>query len=150
MSNNETKKQDQASENLLKAVLEQDMKEQLKFTPQIKLTHKMPEVDMLARIEFNCPDMGLMVVDFTFKFESDTEYCGLDKDGYCMSVKKEGEFIAWHTVDDRSELDIAKEDQLKSFSKKLNIRHQDKKRYKMLVKMQEQNMLAEIILPLEK
>lgn len=123
----------------------------LKFTPEIKLTHKQPEVGMLARIEFNCPDMGLMVIDFTLKFETDAEYVGLDKGGFAVIIEKE-EFIAWHATDERSELDIAMDKAKKSQAICCEVEIKEKQdelesdfTIKGMIKfMQDNNMLSEI------
>jgi hypothetical protein len=93
---------DGAIKNAAKAfekLKEVDMKEPLKFTREIKLTHKQPEVDMLCRIEYMCPEAGSITADFTFKFETDIEYTGLDKFGNTDIIPKNW-FIAWHPIDD--------------------------------------------------
>lgn len=106
-----------------------------------------PQADEKCRIEYMDQYKGrLTVVEFTFKFETDREYCGLDKKGYCLSVPK-ADFIAWHPVDERSELDIAKEKQIINVLNAVN--HSEYLVSRESVRLiQDQGMLAEIVLPL--
>ena len=115
------------------------------------MTHKQPESEMLCRVEFDCPDMGLMVVDFTLKFENETQYVGLDKDDFAMVVEKK-EFIAWHAIDERSELDIAKEKQVKSAVQDIHscmFELSDETATDLIMMLQHRGHLEEIILPLK-
>jgi hypothetical protein len=117
----QTLAEDEASENLLNAVHEQSlldiaseemtaeikkfneveiMEDQLKFTVENKRLIGKPLVDMLARVEYDHHDCGLVVHDFTLKFETETEYCGVDMHGYCVAISKD-EFIAFHPVNEQ-------------------------------------------------
>jgi len=76
-----------------------------------------PPVDERYRIEYRCNINGLTVAEFTLKFETELEYCGLDKDGHCLAIDK-SEFVALHAF--KSELDIAEEKQVEEVSKLLS------------------------------
>ena len=145
-------KEDQASKNLLKAVLEIEM-ESLKYTKECAELIGKPQPDMVCRIEHKCPSRDRLVVDvITFKFETEKEYCGIDGKGFCFGVDK-GDFIAWHPVDERSELDVAKEKQVKSAAQDIHssmLDITDDLVMDLIVMLQDRGHLAEIILPLQK
>lgn len=137
--------------NIIKTVNQRmiDMDNQQKYTVECAKLINGPSENMLCRIEYNCTFGGIIkVVDFTFKFETENEYCGLDKDGHCLAIDKE-EFVAFHAVDERSEMDIAKEQQRHSVYHKLR-RAGHRVDSTTVEFMQEKGMLAEIILLLEK
>ena len=124
------------------------MNSQQKYTVECAKIINGPKEDMLCRVEYNCNNQGLTIADFTFKFESEHEYCGLDKAGHCIAIDKE-EFIAFHAVDEPSELDIAKKKQVDDLFE-FGVNNNEYLTSDFIELMQEKGMLAEIILPLEK
>lgn len=86
-------------------------KEQSKYTPEMQSIKATPIDGMLVRVEYMCQSRGKLVIDtVTYKFEGENDFCALDDKGYCFGIEKE-HLIAWHCIDERSELDIAKEKQ---------------------------------------
>ena len=132
-------------------VIREETKDQLKYTAEIALTHNKPEIDMLCRIEHDAPLIGLTVDEFTLKFETDKEYSGLDKDGYCLAISKDAfiAFHAFHEVDGRGEMQIAQEKQIDDCCSYLIDEGVllDPIALKLL---QKNGMLSETLLPLEK
>jgi hypothetical protein len=121
------------------------------YTPEIALTHVKPEPDMLCRVEHGVAlDDDIKIDTVTFNFETDAEICVLDKDGHIDAIDKEW-FIAFHPISTKTELEIAQEKQIDNLLPMIDFIGGDTELNRArLVKLQENNELAEIVLPLEK
>jgi len=126
-------------------------KEQLIYTPEIALTHGKPEADMLCRVEHGVAlDDDIKINTVTFKFETDSEICVLDKDGHIDAIDKEW-FIAYHPISTKTELEVAQEKQIDNLLPMIDFIGGDTELNRArLIKLQENNELSEIVLPLEK
>jgi hypothetical protein len=122
---------------------------QLIYTPEIALTHGKPEADMLCRVEHGVAlDDDIKINTATFKFETESEICVLDKDGHIDAIDKEW-FIAFHPISTKTELEIAQEKQINKLLPMIDFIGGDTELNRArLVKLQENNELAEIVLPL--
>jgi len=134
-----------------KAATEQPKTEQLIYTPEIALTHGKPEPDMLCRVEHGVAlDDDIKINTVTFKFETDSEICVLDKDGHIDAIDKEW-FIAFHPISTKKELEIAKEKQIDRLLAMVDFIGGDTTDNRARLEyLQYNNELPEIILPLEK
>ena len=139
------------SESLLEWSESMKRNEQLVYTPEIALTHGKPEPDMLCRIEHKYFTSEEITVDtVTFKFETDKEFCCIDEDGLGKFIDKEW-FIAFHPISTKTELEIAQEKQIDNLLPMIDFIGGDTELNRSrLVKLQENNELAEIVSPLEK
>ena len=134
-----------------KAATEQPKPEQLIYTHEIALTHGKPEADMLCRVEHGVAlDDDIKINTVTFKFETDSEICVLDKDGHIDAIDKEW-FIAFHPISTKKELEIAKEKQIDRLLAMVDFIGGDTTDNRARLEyLQYNNELPEIILPLEK
>jgi len=138
--------------------------EQLIYTPEIALTHGKPEPEMLCRVEHKHFLTDRFAVDehkhfltdrfavdeLTFKFETDKEICLIGKDGSIAIIDKEW-FIAFHPISTKTELEAAQEKQIDNLLPMIDFIGGDTELNRArLVKLQENNELAEIVSPLEK
>ena len=102
------------------------------------------------RAEYNCNFVNQLVVEAVeFIHETDKEICAIgEKDGL-MRVIDVSEFVAWHPL--RDEMEVAKEKQAVEIANIIDQCYESGVNTIDTVKhLQDNDMLAEIILPLDK